>query len=181
MSTPIKQETNNKYGRLTVIAFAGQAAGGYALWECKCICGKHTTVYGSNLRRGHTTSCGCHLLERITKHGAARRTQHFPEYNIYQAAKERCNNPNDRGYVNYGGRGIKFVFESFEQFYQEMGPRPSSVYSLDRQDNNGDYAPGNVHWATRKEQNENRRKCLRIEQWSDEDLLTECRRRELLL
>jgi hypothetical protein len=75
--------------------------------------------------------------------------------------KERCYAPSYRGYHNYGGRGIRICDEwrnSFEAFYAHIGPRPSSEHSLDRIDNDGNYEPGNVRWATRNEQRGNRRK-----------------------
>lgn len=74
---------------------------------------------------------------------------------IYKWAKTRCNNPNTKQWHNYGGRGIKFLFSSFEEFLNELGPRPLN-YSLDRIDNNGNYEIGNVRWASRKDQNNNK-------------------------
>jgi len=81
-----------------------------------------------------------------------------PTYNSYLSAKGRCTNPNNGNYFNYGGRGIEFKFTSFEQFIKELGPKPSSKHSLDREDNEGHYEHGNVRWATRDQQANNRRK-----------------------
>src|ERR1039458_5591494 len=78
------------------------------------------------------------------------------EYRVYLGAKYRCENPRDHAYPDYGGRGVKFLFVSFEQFYAELGPRPPGL-SLDRIENDGHYTPGNVRWATRTEQNRNQR------------------------
>jgi hypothetical protein len=175
----VKQELGNVYGYLTVVAFIGLSKTGHALWSCKCRCGKETSVFGSNLRQGTTRSCGCFLVEIVTKHGGAKRVGHKPEYGIYHSAKERCTNPKDAGYVNYGGRGIEFKFSSFPQFYEEVGPRPTGAHSLDRIDNEGNYEHGNVQWASRSDQNRNQRKRLRVEQWSNDELLNECRRRGL--
>jgi hypothetical protein len=72
-------------------------------------------------------------------------------------AKYRCTNPKANGWKRYGGRGIKFLFTSFEQFFTELGPRPKGR-SLDRINNEGNYEPGNVRWATPKQQGQNRRK-----------------------
>ena len=80
----------------------------------------------------------------------------MPEYQAYKSAKNRCSNPKSSGWNNYGGRGIRFLFESFEQFYAELGPRPIGK-SLDRKDNDGNYEPGNVRWATPSEQIANTR------------------------
>ena len=79
-----------------------------------------------------------------------------PERIAYSDAKQRCTNPNHRQWKDYGGRGIKFLFISFEQFIAEIGLRPKGL-TLDRADNNGNYEPGNVRWATRSQQNASRR------------------------
>lgn len=85
-----------------------------------------------------------------------------PEYRAWSALKRRCYDPNDAGYKNYGGRGI-FVhpdwINSFDNFLKHIGPRPSSDHSIDRINNDGNYEPGNVRWATQKEQNNNKRSC----------------------
>jgi hypothetical protein len=81
-----------------------------------------------------------------------------PEYDAFHSARQRCNNPNATHYEAYGGRGIKFLFESFPQFLKCVGPRPGPEYSIDRfPDKNGNYEPGNVRWATRKQQQRNMR------------------------
>jgi hypothetical protein len=80
-----------------------------------------------------------------------------PEYTAWNNAKKRCSNPMHPQWPYYGGRGIKFLFTSFERFFAELGPRPSPQHSLDRKDNDGNYEPGNVRWATAKEQSNNRR------------------------
>lgn len=127
---------------------------------CECGCGnpapiaKYTdgrrgTVKGQPLRfiSGHNDN-GC------LKHGMS----HTPECNAYISARHRCINPSKRDWKNYGGRGIKFLFTSFEQWYAELGPRPGPEYSVDRWPNkDGNYEPGNVRWATKKEQQNNRR------------------------
>lgn len=79
------------------------------------------------------------------------------EYRAFYAARNRCNIRSDPGYKNYGGRGIKFKFKNFVEFFVELGKRPSQKHSLDRIDNDGHYEIGNVRWATISQQNTNRR------------------------
>jgi len=78
----------------------------------------------------------------------------------------RCYNENDKGYKNYGARGIKVCarwLESFENFIADMGHKPTPKHSIERMNNNGDYCPENCKWGTRKEQNSNRRNTRRLE------------------
>lgn len=83
-----------------------------------------------------------------------------PEYQAWHNAKNRTTNPNVPVWPNYGGRGITMCDEwlnSFEAFFEHIGPKPGPGYSLDRIDNDGNYEPGNVRWATRTDQNRNQR------------------------
>lgn len=80
-----------------------------------------------------------------------------PEYSAWKRARNRCNNPRNRAYKDYGGRGIKFLFLDFYAWLAELGPRPSPKLTVGRINNNGNYEPGNVRWETDLEQNRNRR------------------------
>lgn len=85
---------------------------------------------------------------------------HSAEYTAWRNMLERCHNPNNPGYANYGGRGITVCDEwrqSFSSFYAAIGPKPSSKHSIDRIDNSRGYEPCNVRWATRREQQHNMR------------------------
>jgi len=83
------------------------------------------------------------------------------EYHVWEGIKQRCLNPNRRGYEYWGGRGITICerWLDFENFYADMGPRPGAGYSIDRYpDNDGNYEPGNCRWATASEQQRNTRR-----------------------
>jgi hypothetical protein len=84
---------------------------------------------------------------------------HPKEYHAWRAARQRCNNPNNREYKRYGARGIKMspLWNTFKQFIADMGIAPSPEHELDRIDNDGDYEPGNCRWATHDTQVRNRR------------------------
>ena len=79
------------------------------------------------------------------------------EYKAYQNAKQRCTNPANKDFPDYGGRGIEFHFRSFEEFLAAVGPKPDPALTLDRIDNDGHYEASNCRWATRSEQRHNQR------------------------
>lgn len=95
-----------------------------------------------------------------TKHGNCTRVKKSPEYQSWASMLGRCFNPNRSHFHRYGGRGITVCERwrnSFQTFLEDMGPRPTPKHTLDRFPNNsGNYEPGNVRWATRKEQSRNR-------------------------
>lgn len=130
----------------------------------KCHCGKKFEVLKGSVLAGKTRSCGCYhdrvAKERINKHNTKHGMTRTPEYSAWQAMLSRCNYKNNISYKYYGGRGIKVCDEwakDFLAFYEHVGPRPTDRHSIDKIDNNGDYEPGNVRWATPKVQNNNKR------------------------
>lgn len=155
----VKDLTGQRFGRLAVVDYAGTNGNQKATWQCRCDCGQTTIALGKDLRNGHTQSCGCWRRDTCGDRARLHGMKHTPEYKSWQHAKERCYKPNNKAYSNYGARGIVMCQEwlnSFEAFYAHIGPRPNGC-SLDRVDNEKGYAPGNVRWATRSEQNNNRR------------------------
>lgn len=152
--------TGQRFGRLTAIELRGRSKSGNAFWLCRCECGVEKIVVSGALRSGNTTSCRCYHREisgvHLKTHGRSRTKEH----RIWCGMINRCTNPRQPHYHRYGGRGIKICQrwrESFEAFFEDMGLCPSPKHSLDRIDNDGDYAPGNVRWATYKEQRANQR------------------------
>lgn len=88
-----------------------------------------------------------------------------PEYDAWRRARKRCNDPKDKHWKDYGGRGIKMCPEweaSFKAFFQHMGEKPTKFHSLDRKDSNKGYEPGNCRWATAQQQAANRRFCHQV-------------------
>lgn len=132
-------------------------------WPCVCDCGiqkeiEHYSVISEN------SSCGCLHHQRISNarilHGHARKGKESSEYVCWMSMRWRCYNSNNKSFKDYGARGITVCDRwrnSFEAFLEDMGPRPSPKHSIERNNNDAYYAPGNCTWAKRKVQNRNKR------------------------
>lgn len=155
----IEIKAGTKFGRWTVMREADRICGQRAAL-CRCECGVERPVIVYHLRAGRSQSCGCHKDDSKTTHGQARMTETTPEYRAWVEMRRRCRDTNHRGRRQYVQRGIRVCKEwdeSFEAFFSHVGKRPSPEHSIDRINNDGNYEPGNVRWATRMEQQRNRR------------------------
>lgn len=151
-STPVGET----FGRLLVLRKSDGA--GKTKVVCRCACGYEKAVLLASLKSGNTVSCGCSLRESRIKHGMC----NSPEYIAWAAMIQRCTNANCAEWKNYGARGISVCMqwrESFSAFFAFIGNRPTKNHSLDRYpDKDGHYEPGNVRWATAKQQSRNTRR-----------------------
>lgn len=156
--------TNQKFNRLTVLGPIGRSKSRQIVWLCLCECGKFSTVQGDDLRRNHTKSCGCFNLEVCSSRQTTHNLSKTPIYETWCHIIGRCTLPSDKAWKNYGGRGISICKEwreNFQIFYDQVSCLENygkKGYTLDRIDNEGNYAPENVRWATRKTQCRNTRR-----------------------
>ncbi len=153
------------FGRLTVVKRNPNSPAGKARWLCSCQCGGQVEVLGASLLNGRSKSCGCLKDERTAEMGrenSQRLVRHgmskTPAHVRWRSLKDRCFNPRNKHYKDYGARGITVCerWLVFENFYADMGEAPEGK-SIDRINNDGDYEPGNCRWATPQEQIDNRR------------------------
>jgi hypothetical protein len=171
-------------GRLKVIRLSENKCGRAYKWVCLCSCGKQFEAIGTNISCGSTSSCGCYreeLRKELTKtHGEAGTETKTVEYETWIRMKARCYDTTNSRHKHYASKGISVCEEwrnDYAAFLAYVGRRPSLKHSLDRIDNDGNYEPGNVRWATKKQQTINRNvtiyltyldRTLTLEEWSVE-------------
>ena len=150
MNPRVKNLIGRKFGNLKVIEYVRRERG-HVFLHCQCDCGGMTTVRASDLKRGHTQSCGCLEKEAKTIHNG-RWTR---LYGIWCGMKRRCNNPKCESYKYYGERGItvcdewKNDFAAFRDWAMANGY--DDTLTIDRIDNDGDYCPENCQFITKSE------------------------------
>ena len=147
-----------KFSRLKAVKFTNKIGNEYC-WLFVCSCGRKKSIRKRDVMTGKTRSCGCYKKEYMTKVFGKHFKTRTKIYSIWNQMKQRCFNKNDKGFKNYGGRGITVCkrWLKFENFYKDMGERPTEL-SLDRINNDKGYSPHNCKWSTRTEQNNNKRK-----------------------
>ena len=148
MGRKLENLNGQKFGSLFVLKYDSNYK-----WFCKCLCGKIISVKSAKLKNGDTKTCGCKI-------GFSSGNSKLVEYKIWLGIKNRCYNKNYMHFDSYGKRGIKVCdrwLESFENFLEDMGKRPSKEFSIDRIDVNKDYSPENCRWVDQKTQARNKR------------------------
>jgi hypothetical protein len=159
MWSKTKNLVNRKFGRLVVLEVLPSS-----LAKCLCECGSSKLIRIDRLRSGNTKSCGClkreMKIKQLRKHGL----RHSSEYTSWRGMKNRCYLRSNKFFSHYGGRGIRVCdrwINSFANFFEDMGRKPTPTHSIDRIDVNGDYEPSNCRWATKTEQSRNKRRSKR--------------------
>ena len=170
----MKNYTGQKFGKLTALRFVARRPSGKqfkTIWECKCDCGNIKELVIAEVVSGHTTSCGCVHKKKFgdlnRKHNMANKCGRI--YGLWKSIKYRCNNPNNKSYKNYGGRGIKVCdewqkdFMSFYNWAMQNGYKEEKLknglnkLTIDRIDNDGNYEPTNCRFVTNAENAKNKR------------------------
>ena len=161
--------TGKRFGRLSVVEYLGVNKHKKRMWLCRCDCGGSTKTTTSALLSGKTKNCSCLRRENCAASVRARSITHgmrnTKEYHAWCAMKQRCYNPKNENFKNYGGRGITVCESwrnSFEAFYADMGKCPKG-YSIERMDVNGNYEPANCYWASLLTQANNKRRTVIVE------------------
>jgi hypothetical protein len=151
----VKNLVGHRFSRWLVLDYLGKS-----MWRCRCDCGNERLVFTGALTHKKSTSCGCLRAEIASKKSTTHGLTKSPEYKTWAGVKRRCYNENEKAYESYGAAGITMCQEwrdSFEAFLAHMGPKPSMDHTIDRIKNEKGYEPDNCRWATKAEQNRNKR------------------------
>jgi hypothetical protein len=168
--------SGQRFGRLIAVEKTNKKSSSHTIWKCICDCGKESFVSANKLNFGSTQSCGCLKYDACKTHGL----YGTPEHIAWRSMINRCK-PNHCSRKHYYDRGISVCDEwkggkGFENFFSHIGPKPTKEHSVDRINVNKGYEVGNVRWATRSEQ-ANNKTTKKIENFSDEEMIQEMNRR----
>ena len=155
----IEVEIGRKFGRWIVVEKLSYKQ----KYLCRCACGHEQNIRVYDLLKGKTLMCRT-CSAKASASGTA--VSNTPEYNTWVHINQRCHNPKNKDFKNYGGRGIEVYSlwrESFEAFFMYIGAKPAPSYSIERLDVNKGYSPGNVTWATKVDQARNKRTNVRVD------------------
>jgi hypothetical protein len=148
-----------RFGYLTVLRRAGRQRR-YITWLCRCDCGTEIEVNGHYLRRGKTKACGKNGHHFKPENRTNYIAEYPSEYQSWLSMRGRCYDAKHKNYTNYGGRGITVCerwVSDFKAFLMDMGRKPDPKFTIERDDVNGNYQPGNCRWIARKDQGRNKR------------------------
>lgn len=153
-----------RFDNLLVVSFSHYSNGNKAFWNCICDCGKSIIKNSVSLIKFGANSCGC--IPKPIGNRSIHGLTNTRVFKIRLGMLQRCYNENEPHFKDYGDRGIKVCnrwIESVENFFEDMGHPPTIRHTLERRDNNGNYEPDNCYWATKKEQQQNKRDTIYLE------------------
>lgn len=166
LSKNAKDITGQRFGRLIALGPTGKTPSDKIKWLCRCDCGETCEIISNQLLFGKTRSCGCLRKETTAKQSTIHGMSNHPLHGIWRGMISRCTNSSEKAYADYGGRGIsiapewRYNFKPFYDYVSQLSHCGEKGYSLDRIDNDGNYEPGNLRWATRIEQSHNSRRVI---------------------